>query len=63
MSHFRGAAARSRPRPASLMTEVLKGKTVEEARELFAHFHARVTGGEESPLAEPLAEEMERLNP
>ena len=45
------------------MSEVLKGKTVEEARELFAHFHARVTGGEESPLAEPLAEEMERLEP
>ena len=30
---------------------------------MFAHFHARVTGGEESPLSEPLAEEMERLEP
>ena len=38
------------------MTEVLKGKTVAEARELFAHFHARVTGGEDLPLPEPLAE-------
>jgi nitrogen fixation NifU-like protein len=42
---------------------VLKGKSVDEARELFGHFHARVTGHEESPLSEPLAEEMERLEP
>jgi nitrogen fixation protein NifU and related proteins len=48
---------------ASLMTEVLKGKTVAEARQLFAHFRARVMGGDEPPLSEPLAAEMERLEP
>ena len=26
------------------MTEVLKGKTLDEARRLFAEFHAKVTG-------------------
>lgn len=31
---------------ASLMTEILKGKTVEEARALFEHFHDLVTGRE-----------------
>ena len=45
------------------MTEVLRGKTVDEARALFAQFHARVTGGEPAALPEPLAEEAERLEP
>jgi nitrogen fixation NifU-like protein len=46
------------------MTEVLKGKTIAEARALFTQFHARATGGEPGPdLPEPLAEEMERLDP
>jgi nitrogen fixation NifU-like protein len=45
------------------MTEVLKGKTIEEARALFAQFRARVTGGETVDLPEPLAEEAERLEP
>ena len=48
---------------ASLMNEVLKGKTVAEAKTLFEHFHARVTGGDESPLPEPLDDEMELLDP
>jgi nitrogen fixation NifU-like protein len=48
---------------ASLMTEVLKGKTIADARALFAQFHARVTGGESTELPEPLAEEMDRLEP
>src|ERR1700761_7535622 len=30
---------------ASLMTEVLKGKTLDEAKTLFDQFHAKVTGG------------------
>jgi nitrogen fixation NifU-like protein len=60
---FEGRGCAISTAAASLMTEVLRGKTVAEARELFAHFHARVTGGEESPLSELLAEEMERLEP
>ena len=60
---FQGRGCAISTAAASLMTEVLKGKTVEEARALFAQFHARVTGGEPSELPEPLFEEAERLEP
>jgi nitrogen fixation NifU-like protein len=32
---------------ASLMTDMLKGRTIEEAEKVFKHFHAVVTGEEE----------------
>jgi len=35
---------------ASLMTDALKGKTVEEAHELFHHFHHMLTQNEEGQL-------------
>ena len=60
---FEGRGCAISTAAASLMTEVLKGRTVAEARALFDHFHARVTGGREAELPEPLAEEMERLEP
>jgi nitrogen fixation protein NifU and related proteins len=60
---FEGRGCAISTAAASLMTEVLRGKTVAEARELFAHFRARVMGGDEPPLAEPLAAEMARLEP
>jgi nitrogen fixation NifU-like protein len=61
---FQGRGCAISTAAASLMTEVLKGKTIADARALFARFHARVTGGETTePLSEPLAEEMERLEP
>ena len=60
---FQGRGCAISTAAASLMTEVLHGKTVAEARELFAHFRARVTGGNEPPLAAPLADEMDRLEP
>ena len=60
---FQGRGCAISTAAASLMTEVLKGKTVAEAQALFGQFHARVTGGEDKPLPEPLAEEMERLEP
>ena len=60
---FQGRGCAISNAAASLMTEVLKGKTVAEAKNLFAHFRARVMGGDEPPLAEPLAEEMDRLEP
>jgi nitrogen fixation protein NifU and related proteins len=60
---FQGRGCAISTAAASLMTEVLKGKTIEEARALFAQFHARVTGGEPTELPEPLAEEAERLEP
>jgi len=60
---FQGRGCAISTAAASLMTEVLKGKTIDEARALFAQFHARVTGGEPGVLPEPLAEDAERLEP
>ena len=60
---FQGRGCAISTAAASLMTEVLKGKTVEDARALFGQFHARVTGGEPAALPESLAEEAERLQP
>ncbi len=48
---------------ASLMTEVLKGKTLAEARALFQGFHAEVTGKAPPALPAVLADDMERLAP
>ena len=60
---FEGRGCAISTAAASLMTEVLKGKTLAEARELFAQFHAKVTGGEVHDLPEALAEDGERLEP
>jgi len=61
---FKGRGCAISTAAASLMTEFMKGKTTAEARALFAQFHARATGGEPVPdLPEPLAEEMDRLEP
>jgi nitrogen fixation NifU-like protein len=60
---FEGRGCAISTAAASLMTEVLKGKTIEEARALFAQFHTRVTGGEAAALPETLAEDAERLEP
>ena len=60
---FQGRGCAISTAAASLMTEVLKGKTIDEARALFALFHTRVTGGEPAKLPEPLAEEADRLEP
>ena len=48
---------------ASLMTEVLKGKTLAEAAQLFKAFHAEVTGGETPATPEALEEDLDRLAP
>ncbi len=61
---FQGRGCAISTAAASLMTEVLKGKTIDDARALFAQFRSRVTGGPpREELAEPLAEEMDRLEP
>jgi nitrogen fixation NifU-like protein len=60
---FQGRGCAISTAAASLMTEVLKGKTVADARSLFAQFHARATGGEPAELPESLVEEMDRLEP
>jgi nitrogen fixation NifU-like protein len=48
---------------ASLMTEILKGKTLAEADALFKGFHALITGQPVPALAQSLAEDAERLEP
>jgi nitrogen fixation NifU-like protein len=61
---FQGRGCAISTAAASLMTEVLKGRTVAEARALFSQFHARATGGEPGEeLPQALADEMERLEP
>lgn len=61
---FQGRGCAISTAGASLMTEILRGKTIADVRALFAQFHARVTGGDAAEeLSQPLAEEMERLEP
>jgi nitrogen fixation NifU-like protein len=60
---FEGRGCAISTASSSLMTEVLKGKTLDEARRLFARFHAKVTGGTSEELPESLEEEAERLEP
>ena len=60
---FEGRGCAISTAAASLMTEVLKGKTLDEARQLFAQFHASVTGGGIVDLPEALQEDAERLEP
>jgi len=60
---FEGRGCAISTAAASLMTEILKGKTIAEAQALFTQFHAKVTGGEVGELPEGLEEDAERLEP
>jgi nitrogen fixation protein NifU and related proteins len=60
---FEGRGCAISTASSSLMTEVLKGKTVEEAKQLFQSFHAKVTGGAAPTLPETLEDDAERLEP
>jgi nitrogen fixation protein NifU and related proteins len=60
---FEGRGCAISQASASLMTEILKGKTVAEAQALFKSFHAKVTGGAETALPAELEEDAERLEP
>ena len=42
--HFEGSGCAISTASASLMTEAVKGRTIEEARSLFQRFHHLVTG-------------------
>jgi len=46
---------------ASLMTEMLHGKTVDEARHMFDGFHEMCTTGGDNPLADLAEEDADRL--
>ena len=60
---FEGRGCAISQASASLMTEILKGKTLAEADALFRSFTAKVTGGEETALPPSLVEDAERLEP
>ncbi len=60
---FEGRGCAISTASASLMTEVLKGKTLAEAEELFKAFHAEVTGGEVPAVEERLQDDFDRLAP
>ena len=60
---FQGRGCAISQASASLMTEILKGKTLAEAEALFRGFHAKVTGGAEPATPAALADDMERLEP
>ncbi len=60
---FEGRGCAISTASASLMTEVLKGKTLAEADALFKAFHAEVMGTEIPPVPEPLQDDFERLAP
>lgn len=50
---FEGSGCAISTASASLMTETLKGKTLEEAKELFRRFHGLVTGEAEESAEGP----------
>jgi nitrogen fixation protein NifU and related proteins len=60
---FEGKGCAISTASSSLMTEVLKGKTLDEVRALFENFHAKVTGGEAPSLPESLEDDGDRLEP
>lgn len=60
---FEGRGCAISTASASLMTEVLKGKTLAEAKELFKAFHAEVTGGEAPSVDANLQDDFDRLAP
>jgi nitrogen fixation NifU-like protein len=60
---FEGRGCAISTAAASLMTEVLKDKTLAEAQALFAQFHAKVTGGDAGEPPPELQDDMERLEP
>ncbi len=49
---FEGSGCAISTASASLMTEQLKGRTIDEAERLFGHFHDMVTGAPDAPAAD-----------
>jgi nitrogen fixation NifU-like protein len=60
---FEGRGCAISTASASLMTEILTGKSVVQAEALFASFHCRVTTGEVIELAADLEDASDRLEP
>lgn len=47
---------------ASMMTEMVKGKTIDEAREMFRRFHEMCTGDDDGDDTALLEDDLEKLN-
>jgi len=60
---FQGSGCAISTASASLMTEVMKGKTLPDADRLYRAFHARVTGGAEPQIPDALEDDADRLLP
>ena len=60
---FQGRGCAISTASSSLMTEVLKGKTLAEADQMFHAFHAKIVGGEAVEVAPALEDDFERLTP
>ena len=60
---FEGRGCAISTAAASLMTEILKGKTIAEAETLFKLYHAKVTGGDAPPPPAALEDDLDRLEP
>ncbi|HXQ51859.1 MAG TPA: SUF system NifU family Fe-S cluster assembly protein [Stellaceae bacterium] len=60
---FEGRGCAISTASASLMTEILKGKTLAEAQALFERFRAAVTGEGDASAPPGLEDEMDRLAP
>jgi nitrogen fixation protein NifU and related proteins len=60
---FEGRGCAISTASASLMTEILKGKTLVQAETLFRSFHAKVTGGDPVDTPAELEDDAERLEP
>ena len=60
---FEGRGCAISTAAASLMTEILKGKTIAEAETLFKLYHAKVTGGDAPPPPADLEDDLDRLEP
>jgi nitrogen fixation NifU-like protein len=60
---FEGRGCAISQASASLMTEILKGKTRVEAEAVFRGFHAKVTGAAAPAAPSALEDDMDRLEP
>jgi len=60
---FEGRGCAISTASASLMTEILKGKTLKEAETLFTSFRASVTGEGDETVPKELEDDIERLAP
>ena len=60
---FKGRGCAISTASSSLLTEVLKGKTTDEAKLILDGFLSKVTGGESVEMPESLEEDFERLSP